>query len=82
MAEYLQLAELAVGIYVTTLIRTSRLELADSGLHAPAATFARREFCPDLYDKAAALVCWLAWSHPLFDGNERATWMTFACLSS
>jgi death-on-curing protein len=32
------------------------------------------EFCPDIYDKAAALVCRLAWNHPLPDGNKRAAW--------
>jgi death-on-curing protein len=32
------------------------------------------EFHPDLYDKAAELVCRLAWNHPLPDGNKRAAW--------
>ncbi len=32
---------------------------------------------PDIYDKAAVLVCRLAWNHPLPDGNKRAAW---ACL--
>ena len=27
-----------------------------------------------IYDKAAVLVCRLAWSHPLPDGNKRAAW--------
>ncbi|WP_366526754.1 type II toxin-antitoxin system death-on-curing family toxin [Ferrimicrobium sp.] len=78
MAEYLQLAELAVGIDTNTLIRTSRLELADSALHAPGATFSDQEFYPDLYDKAAVLACRLALNHPLFDGNKRAAWMALA----
>ena len=78
LAEYLRLAELAVGIEVKTLIGTSRLELADSALHAPGATFAGQEFYPDLYDKASVLACRLAWNHPLFDGNKRAAWMALA----
>jgi len=32
------------------------------------------EFFPDVYDKAAVLVCRLAWNHPLPDGNKRAAW--------
>jgi len=32
------------------------------------------EFYPDVYDKAAVLVCRLAWNHPLVDGNKRAAW--------
>ena len=72
------MAELAVGIEVKTLIGTSRLELADSALHAPGATFAGQEFYPDLYDRASVLACRLAWNHPLFDGNKRADWMALA----
>ncbi len=52
----------------------SRSELADSALHAPRAGFGDIEFYPDLYDKAAVLVCRLAWNHPLPDGNKRAAW--------
>jgi death-on-curing protein len=32
------------------------------------------EFYPDIYDKAAVLVCRLAWNRPLPDGNKRAAW--------
>jgi death-on-curing protein len=32
------------------------------------------EFQPDIYDKAAVLVCRLAWNHPLPDGSKRAAW--------
>ena len=32
------------------------------------------EFYADIYDKAAVLVCRLAWNHPLPDGNKRAAW--------
>ena len=48
--------------------------VADSALHAPAASFAGDEFYPDLFDKAAVLACRLAWNHPLVDGNKRAAW--------
>lgn len=32
------------------------------------------EFYPDIYDKAAVVVCRLAWNHPLPDGNKRVAW--------
>ena len=74
LAEYLWLAEQATGVAATTLTLTSRLELADSALHTPAAAFEGHEFYPDLLDKAAVLVCRLTRNHPLIDGNKRAAW--------
>ena len=74
LAEYLWLAEQATGIAAATLAHTSRLELADSALHAPAAAFEGHEFYPDLHEKAAILVCRLTRNHPLIDGNKRAAW--------
>ncbi len=74
LAEYLWLAEQVTGIDTTTLIKASRVELADSALHAPAAGFGDGDFYPDIYDKTAVLACRLAWNHPLPDGNKRAAW--------
>ena len=72
LAEYLWLAEQVTGLDASTLAKVSRIELADSALHAPAAGFGDEEFYPDLIDKAAVLTCRLAWNHPLLDGNRRA----------
>lgn len=77
LAEFWYLAEHVTGINAATLIKASRVELADSALHAPQAGFAETEFYPDLYDKAAVLACRISWNHPLPDGNKRAAW---ACL--
>jgi death on curing protein len=77
LAEFLWLAEQVTGLPSSTLAKASRMELADSALHAPQAGFGEEEFYPDLYDKAAVLTCRLAWNHPLLDGNKRAAW---ACL--
>lgn len=74
LAEYLWLAEQVTGIDTTTLIKASRVELADSALHAPQAGFGDDDFYPDIFDKAAVLTCRLAWNHPLPDGNKRAAW--------
>lgn len=77
LAEFFWLAEQVTGLDTTTLIKASRVDLADSALHAPQAGFGEEEFYPDLHDKAAVLACRLAWNHPLLDGNKRAAW---ACL--
>jgi death-on-curing protein len=74
LAEYLWLAEQVTGIEAAVLAKASRIDLADSALHAPSASFGGEEFYPDLLDKAAVLTCRLAWNHPLLDGNKRAAW--------
>ena len=74
LAEYLWLAEQVTGVPAPTLSKMSRIDLADSALHAPMAGFGDEDFYPDLFDKAAVL-CWrLARNHPLPDGNKRAAW--------
>ena len=77
LGEFFWLAEQVTGSDAAVLAKASRSDLADSALHAPQAGFGEEEFYPDIYDKAAVLVCRLAWNHPLPDGNKRAAW---ACL--
>jgi death-on-curing protein len=74
LAEYFWLAEQVTGIEAMSLTKASRVDLADSALHAPAAGFGDEDFYPDVLDKAAVLCCRLAWNHPLPDGNKRAAW--------
>jgi death-on-curing protein len=74
LAEYLWLAEHVTGIEAAVLSKAARVDLADSALHAPSASFGGKEFYPDVIDKAAVLTCRLAWNHPLPDGNKRAAW--------
>lgn len=74
LAEYFWLAEQVTGVDADTLAKAARSDLADSALHAPQAGFGDTEFYPDVFDKAAVLVCRLAWNHPLPDGNKRAAW--------
>ncbi len=78
IAEYFWLAEQITGIDSDILANASRSDLADSALHAPQAGFGEVEFYPDIYEKAAVLVCRLTWNHPLPDGNKRAAWATLA----
>lgn len=77
LAEFIWLAEQVTGLESSVITHASRLDLADSALHAPAAGFGDEDFYPNLYDKAAVLTCRLAWNHPLPDGNKRTAW---ACL--
>lgn len=74
LAEYVWLAEQVTGIDAAVLAKAARIDLADSALHAPSASFGGEEFYPDIIDKAAVLTCHLAWNHPLPDGNRRAAW--------
>ncbi len=74
LAEYLWLAEQVTGIEAAVLARASRVDLADSALHAPTAGFGDEDFYPRVSDKATVLCCRLAWNHPLPDGNKRAAW--------
>ena len=74
LAEYLWLAEQVTGIEAVVLAKASRIDLADSALHAPAAGHGDHDFYPELIDKAAVLTCRLGWNQPLPDGNKRAAW--------
>jgi death-on-curing protein len=74
LTEYVWLAEQVTGIEAAVLAKAARIDLADSALHAPSASFDGQEFYPDVIDKAAVLTCRLAWNHPLPDGNKRAAW--------
>lgn len=74
LAEYLWLAEQVTGLEAVVLLKASRIDLADSALHAPGGGFGDQDFYPDLIDKAAVLTCRLVWNHPLPDGNKRAAW--------
>ncbi len=76
LGEYLWLAEQLTGVEAAVLAKAARLDLADSALNAPQASFGGQEFYPDVIDKAAVLATHLAWNHPLPDGNKRAAWMT------
>lgn len=77
LAEFWFLAEQVTGIDAATLIKASRVDLADSALHAPQAGVGDTDFYPDIFDKAAVLACRISWNHPLPDGNKRAAW---ACM--
>ena len=75
LADYLYLAGAALDVAPEALFDVADLGLAESALHAPAATFAGVEFYPDLVTKARVLLVHLAKNHPLPDGNKRAAFL-------
>jgi len=75
LADYLYLAGAALDVAPEAVFDMADLGLAESALHAPAATFGGVEFYPDLVTKAAILVTRLAKNHPLPDGNKRAAYL-------
>ncbi len=76
LSDYLAIAAEVTGLDVTTLMQVTRVSLADSALHAPAAGFGDVDLYPEFVDKAAVLLVRLAKNHPLLDGNKRAAWVS------
>jgi death-on-curing protein len=75
LTDYLAIAAEITGLDIDTLSRMTRLQPADSALHAPAAGWGEDDLYPDFTDKAAVLVVRLTKNHPLPDGNKRAAWV-------
>jgi len=63
------------GLSVETVARSARLDLLDSALVAPEASFGGQEFYQGFEAKAAVLCVRIAKNHPLLDGNKRLAWM-------
>ena len=77
LADFLAISELVLGQTAEDIAFVSRLELAESALHAPGASFGGVEFYPDLVVKAAVLCTRIVKNHPLPDGNKR---VGFVCM--
>ena len=71
LADFLAISEIVLGQPAEDIAFVSRLELTESALHAPAASFGGVEFYPDLVVKAAVLCTRIVKNHPLPDGNKR-----------
>jgi death on curing protein len=75
LADYLWLSGAALDLAPETVFDVADLGLAESALHAPAATFGGVEFYPALVTKARVLIVHLTKNHPLPDGNKRAAYL-------
>jgi death on curing protein len=75
LADILLIAEAVLDTPAEKLIFVSRLDLAESAVHAPAASFGGVEFYPDLALKAAVLCAHIAKNHAFPDGNKRVAFL-------
>jgi death-on-curing protein len=78
LEDYLDMAAVVLGSDVERLRRLPRLDLAESAIHAPFASFGGEPAYPELVDQAAVLIAHLAQNHPLPDGNKRAAFLLAA----
>lgn len=76
LIDYLAIAAEVTGLDSETIATVTKVDLADSALHAPAAGWGEDDLYPEFVDKAAVLVVRLAKNHPLPDGNKRAAWVS------
>ena len=53
LADYLAISAEVTGTDLKTITNAAKLDLADSALHAPLASFGGEEFSPEFCDKAA-----------------------------
>ncbi len=74
LADYLIIAKAVLGVPAEVLCVTAQLNLADSALNAPAASFGGVEMYPDFAMKAAILCSRLGKNYALIDGNKRAAY--------
>jgi hypothetical protein len=65
LSEAVVIAEAVTGIDPLVLAKSGRIDLLDSALHAPQASFGGEEFYPEFVDKAAVLAVRIARNHPL-----------------
>jgi death on curing protein len=75
LADLLIIAEAVLDEPAEKLLLVSRLGLAESAAHAPAASFGGVDFYADLGLKAAVLCAHLVKNHPFPDGNKRVAFL-------
>lgn len=75
LADFLFIAEAVLDVPAEQLVHASRVDLAESALHAPAAEFDGVEFYTDLATKTAVLAWRIIRNHPLPDGNKRVGYL-------
>jgi death on curing protein len=74
LAEAPVIAEAVTGTDPNMLAKSGRIDLLDSALYAPQASFGGQEFYPRFIEKAAVLAVRIIRNHPLPDGNKRLGW--------
>lgn len=75
LADFLLIAEAVLEVPAERVLYASRVDMAESALHAPAAEFDGVEFYTDLATKTAVLAWRIIRNHPLPDGNKRVGYL-------
>jgi len=76
LPDFLVIAEAVLDMDAEEVAYSARLDLAESALASPSASFAGHEFYPIFADKAAVLCYHLIRNHPLIDGNKRVGYLS------
>lgn len=75
LGDVIFIASKVLRIEPEVLLRTSRINVAESAVHAPGASFDSVEFHPGLPRKIAVLGYRLVRNHPFIDGNKRVAFL-------
>jgi death on curing protein len=75
VADFLLIAEAVLGVAARELAYSARIDLAESALAAPTASFEGTELRVTFGEKAAVLCRHLIRNHPLPDGNKRVGYL-------
>ena len=75
LGDIVLIASQVLRIEPEVLLRTSQINLADSAVHAPAASFDGVEFHPGLVRKIGVLGFRIMRNHPFPDGNKRVAFL-------
>lgn len=73
--EVVMIAAAVLRVEPEVLLRTSRINSAESAVHAPGASFDGVEFHPGLQRKIGVLGYRLVRNHPFPDGNKRVAFL-------
>lgn len=73
--EVVEIAAAVLRVEPEVLLRTSRINTAESAVHAPGASFDGIEFHPGLQRKIGVLGYRLVRNHPFPDGNKRVAFL-------
>jgi death-on-curing protein len=78
LEDYADLAAYLLGTSRKAVLALPRIELAESALHAPFASFGGEDAYPTPVEQAAVLLQHLVKNHPLPDANKRAAFLLTA----
>ena len=81
VAEALEVAGALLEVDPRALATEHTIQLLDSALHAPQATWNGQDLVPDLLGKMSTLVVHVTRNHPLQDGNKRLAWVLMNLLA-